>query len=81
MTISESFFTINSTTAELYVNSDLEREADMDDYHYYEITVREGGELCGIVCVVSCGTTLFMSPFYHIYLWYSQHCLCVYFTL
>ena len=41
-TISEDIFTINSSTAELYVNSDLEREAEMEGYHYYEITVRKG---------------------------------------
>ena len=35
----EAFFIINTTTAELYVNSDLEREAEVDGYHYYEITV------------------------------------------
>ena len=40
--ISMPFFTINTTTAELYVNTDLEREADMEGYHYYEITVRTG---------------------------------------
>ena len=39
--ISEPFFTIDSATAELYVNTDLEREAEVDGYHYYEITVRE----------------------------------------
>lgn len=38
--ISEAFFTINSSTADLYVNTNLEREAEVDGYHYYEITVR-----------------------------------------
>lgn len=37
----EAFFIINTTTAELYVNSDLEREAEVDGYHYYEITVSQ----------------------------------------
>ena len=39
--ISTSTFTINATTAELLVNTDLEREAEMEGYHYYEITVRD----------------------------------------
>ena len=48
--ISDPIFTINSSTAELFVNSDLEREAEEESYHYYEITVREGLNLHG-VCV------------------------------
>lgn len=40
MAISEAFFTIDFITAELYVNTSLEREAEVDGYHYYEITVR-----------------------------------------
>ena len=39
--ILDPFFTINSTTADLYVNTDLEREEEVDGYHYYEITVCE----------------------------------------
>ena len=38
--ITEPFFIINSMTADLYVGTDLEREAEVDGYHYYEITVR-----------------------------------------
>ena len=34
-----SFFLINSQTALLTVNTNLEREAVVDGYHYYEITV------------------------------------------
>ena len=40
-TITDDIFTIDSSTAELFVNSDLEREAQEEDYHYYEITVRK----------------------------------------
>ena len=36
--ITEVIFSINSTSAELHVSSDLERETD---YHYYELIVRE----------------------------------------
>ena len=40
-TVTNAVFTINPSTAELFVNSDLEREAEVEDYHYYEITVRK----------------------------------------
>ena len=43
MAITQQFFTINSTTAVLHVNTDLEREEEVDGYHYYEITVRACG--------------------------------------
>ena len=38
--VSDSIFNIDSLTAELYVNSDLEREVEEDGFHYYEMTVR-----------------------------------------
>ena len=53
-TISEDIFTINSSTAELYVNSDLEREAEMEGYHYYEITVRKGLKLRSVFGEMLC---------------------------
>ena len=34
-----SFFIINPTTADITVNTSLEREAAVDGFHYYEITV------------------------------------------
>ena len=44
--ITDGIFTINPSTAEFFVNSDLEREAQEEDYHYYEITVRK--TICNI---------------------------------
>ena len=44
--ITDDIFTINPSTAELFVNSDLEREAQEENYHYYEITVRK--TICNI---------------------------------
>lgn len=37
--ITNDIFSIDSTTADLYVNYDLEREAEVDGYHYYELIV------------------------------------------
>ena len=34
-----TFFAIDTTTAILMVNTSLEREAAVDGFHYYEITV------------------------------------------
>lgn len=38
--IAAPFFVINSNTGVITVNTDLEREASVDGYHYYEIIVR-----------------------------------------
>lgn len=38
--IGAPFFTIAPSTGVVTVNTDLEREATVDSFHYYEITVR-----------------------------------------
>ena len=37
--VTSPFFVINSTTGVITVNTDLEREAAVDGFHYYELTV------------------------------------------
>lgn len=39
VTVTNPFFLIDSDTAVMTVNTDLEREATVDGFHYYEIIV------------------------------------------